>query len=62
MIERLIWAGLITFTISLLVDDPAIQMSELPSAVQVQPSQQVARLLRNSDLLQNLFQRRNYGM
>ncbi len=62
MAERLLLAGLITFSLSVFSGMPGSQSLQAEPNRVVQPVQQVAQLLKDHSFWQSLFRRRNYRM
>lgn len=62
MAERLLLAGLITFSLSVFSGMPGSQSLQTELNQVIQPAQQVAQLLKDNFFWRNPFRRRNYRM
>jgi len=61
MLERLLMAGFATFTLALFIQTPN-SVDQNATAQVSEQTQKVAQLFKDAHFLQNLFERKNYGM
>ncbi|HIK18696.1 MAG TPA: hypothetical protein IGS53_25915 [Leptolyngbyaceae cyanobacterium M33_DOE_097] len=62
MLERLLMAGFATFTLALFIQTPANLVDQNATVQVSEQTQKVAQLFKDAHFLQNLFERKNYGM